>query len=90
MKARFNYDLKEVKEMIMLARAAHGIEVPQPSVDNVATQSLILEEQRKSDRSELISRVEHLTQLMEEQREKAKAAQSNLRLGRVLNLLKAS
>lgn len=90
MKARFNYDLKEVKELLMIARAASEAAEPQEKVDNQATQSLLRDEQRKSDRTALIARVEHLTQLMEEQTEKAKAAQSNLRVARVLNLLKAS
>lgn len=85
MKARFNYDLTEVKEILRLARAVSSLDAKTEVKNEPVPQSV-----RDIERQRLIDRAEHLTQLMEAEKEKARAAQSNLSVWRAMNLLKAS
>jgi len=81
MKARFNYDLSEVKEILQLARSLQTIAEP--------TRGLVSDD-RQLERQLLIDRADHLIKLMEKEKEKARGAQSNLSITRAMNLLKAS
>lgn len=87
MKARFNYDLTEVNEILQLTRALKSLEAAEPSEGSSRPMQT---DRRYEERRELIERAEYLTKLMENEREKARAAQSNLEIVRALNLLKAS
>lgn len=87
MKARFNYDLTEVNEILQLTRALKSLEAAEP---NDGSSRPMQTDRRYEERRELIERAEYLTKLMENEREKARAAQSNLEVVRALNLLKAS
>ncbi len=91
MKARFNYDLTEVMDILALSRALNKAEpTPEKALEAPALKAVEKDSQRLQDRKELIDRVEQLTRLMEVEREKARGAQSNLEIVRALNLLKAS
>lgn len=90
MKARFNYDLSEVRELLSLSQAIQEAQPETRQLQTEVLQAADRESDRQRDRQALIDRVDTLTQLMSVEREKARAAQSNLNLVRALDLLKSN
>lgn len=75
MKARFNYDLSNIRDMLQVAAVRRLVE---PQDELVAL----------SPRQRLLERVEYLTTLMTVEAERARKAQSHLNIFRAQNILR--
>lgn len=75
MKARFNYDLSNIRDMLQVAAVRRLVE-PQDELEAL------------SPRQRLLERVEYLTTLMTVEAERARKAQAHLNIFRVQNILR--